>query len=100
MSILFRGLKMSYTFPIESYAGDPIEVVPVIASYDNEGHMKPIYVQIRGNRYKVESSWIRSSLGNNIDYNCTLSKDGHLFKIILTYHIRETAWSIPQFLCS
>lgn len=32
---------MRYIFPIESYAGDPIQLVPVIASYDTEGHVKP-----------------------------------------------------------
>ena len=31
---------MSYIFPIESYAGDPIQLVPVIASYDTEGQVK------------------------------------------------------------
>lgn len=89
---------MSYIFPIDSYAGDPIELVPVIASYDTEGHIKPLYVRINDDRYKVENYWIKYSCGNNIDYNCTLSRDGRIYKLILTYHIRETAWSIPKYL--
>lgn len=89
---------MSYIFPIESYGGDPIELVPVIASYDTEGRVKPLYVRINDERYKVEYYWVKSSAGNNIEYNVTVSKDGRTYKLILTYHIRETSWSIPKYL--
>lgn len=90
---------MSYVFPIESYGGDSIELVPVIASYDTEGHVKPLYVRIKGERYKVENYWIKaSSCSNNIDFNVTLSKDDKKYKLILTYHLRETAWTIPKYL--
>ena len=44
---------MSYVFPIESYGGDPVELVPVIASYDTQGRVKPLYVRIDGDKYKV-----------------------------------------------
>jgi len=89
---------MSYIFPIESYGGDPIELVPVIASYDTEGRVKPLYVRINDDKYKVENYWTRYSAGNNIDYNVTISKDNMTYKLVLTYHIRETAWSIPKYL--
>lgn len=89
---------MSYIFPIESYGGDQIELVPVIASYDTEGRIKPLYVRIKDDRYKVENYWIKYSVSNNIDYNVTLSKDGYTYKLILTYHIRETSWTIPKYL--
>ena len=90
---------MSYVFPIDSYGGDPIELVPVIASYDTKGHIKPLYVRIKNEKYRVENYWIKSvNFSNNIDYNVTLSKDNRTYKLILTYHIRETAWSIPKYL--
>lgn len=89
---------MSYIFPIDTYAGDPIELVPVIATYDTEGHLKPLFVKINGEDYKVENSWPKYQFGNNIDFNCTLSKGNKTYKIILTYYIRETAWSIPKYL--
>ena len=95
---LCEDFVMSYIFPIESYAGDPIELVPVIASYDAQGHIRPLYVRIKGERYKVENYWEKSIFGNNIDFNATLSKDNKLYKLILTYHIRETTWSIPKYL--
>lgn len=90
---------MSYIFPIESYGGDPIELVPVIAAYDTEGRIKPLYVRIKEEKYKVENYWVKSTnFSNNIDFNVTLSKDGMTYKLILTYHLRETAWSIPKYL--
>lgn len=89
---------MSYIFPIESYGSDPIELVPVIASYDTQGRIRPLYVRIRDDRYKVENYWIKRSIANTIDFNVTLSKGDMIFKLILTYHLRETAWTIPKYL--
>lgn len=90
---------MSYIFPIESYGGDPIELVPVIAAYDTEGRVKPLYVRIKDEKYKVENYWVKSTnFTNNIDFNVTLSKDNMTYKLILTYHLRETAWSVPKYI--
>lgn len=89
---------MSYIFPLESYAVDPVELVPVIASYNTEGRVKPLYVMINDERYKVENYWEKSTIYNNIDFNVSLSKDDRIYKLILTYHIRETAWTIPKYM--
>lgn len=89
---------MSYVFPLESYGGDPIEIIPVIASYDGEGHIRPLYARINDEKYKVESSWVRSDSLNNIDYHCKLSRDNLTYVIIITYHIRECVWTIPKYL--
>ena len=90
---------MSYIFPIESYGGDPIELVPVIAAYDTEGRVKPLYVRIKDEKYKVENYWVKSTnFANNIDFNVTLSKDNMTYKLILTYHLGETAGSIPKYI--
>ena len=89
---------MSYIFHIESYGCDPIELVPVIAAYDTEGRVKPLYVRIKDEKYKVENYWVKSTnFANNIDFNVTLSKDNMTYKLILRYHLRETAWSIPKY---
>lgn len=88
---------MQDVFPLKSYGGDPIELVPVIASYDSEGHVKPLYVRINNERYKVESYWIKSNSLNNVNYHCKLSLGGHTYIIVLTHHIRECVWTIPQY---
>jgi len=89
---------MSYVFPLESYGGDPIELVPVIASYDGQGHIKPLFVRINDNKYKIESSWIKYGSVNTIDFHATLSMDDRAYVIVLTYHIRECVWTIPKYL--
>ena len=85
-------------FPLESYGGDPIELVSVIASYDTLGRVRPLYVGIKEERYKVINHWIKNSFANNIDFNVTLLKDDITYKLILSYHLRETAWTIPKYL--
>ena len=90
---------MSYVFPIDTYGGDPVELVPVIAAYDAEGRIKPLYVRINDEKYKVENYWVKSAnFANSIDFNVTLSKNDMTYKLILTYHLRETAWTIPKYL--
>jgi len=89
---------MSYIFPLESYGGDPIEIIPVIASYDGEGHIKPLYARINDNRYRVESCWVKSNSMNNIDYHCKLSFASQTYVIVITYHIRECVWTVLKFL--
>ena len=90
---------MSYIFPIEGCGCDPIELVPVIAAYDTEGRVKPLYVRIKDEKYKVENYWVKSTnFANSIDFNVTLSKGDMTYKLILTYHLRETAWSIPKYI--
>lgn len=89
---------MGYTFPLESYGGDPVELVPVIASYDGEGHIRPLYVRINDDKYQVISSWLKSSFANCMDFHCTLSRDNRKYSVVMTYHIRETVWTIPKYL--
>jgi len=89
---------MGYVFPLESYGGDPIELIPVIASYDGEGHIKPLYARINDEKYQVASCWLRSNSLNNLDYHCKLIKDNQTYMIVMTYHIRECVWTIPKYL--
>ena len=87
---------MSCVIPIESYNSDPIEIVPVIATYDTEGHLKPIYVRLNGTGYKVDTYLVKASLENDRDFYCTLKKNEASFRIILTYHMKEAVWSITN----
>ena len=89
---------MSYILPTESYGSDPIVSVPVIASYDAEGHVKPLFIRINNEKYKVENYWVRASSGNNMDYNVTLSRNNITYRLKLTYHLRETIWSVSGYL--
>lgn len=38
-----------------SYDYERVKCVPVIASFDSDGHIMPLYVRINGQPFKVES---------------------------------------------
>ena len=87
---------MSCVIPIESYNSDPIEIVPVIATYDTEGNLKPIYVRLNGDSLKVDTYLAKASEESDIDFYCTLSHNDCRMRLILTYHVKETVWSITN----
>jgi len=55
-----------------------MQIVPVIASFNDEGQIKPLYVGINGEQYKVESYWVRRSFSNQIEFQCKLIKENML----------------------
>lgn len=73
----------------------PVTVIPVIASFNEDGQIKPLYVGIDGNRYKVESYWVRQSFANQIEFNCKLLLEESLQTLIITYYMNECIWTIP-----
>ena len=73
----------------------PVTVIPVIASFNEDGQIKPLYVGIDGNRYKVESYWVRRSFANQIEFNCKLLLEESLQTLIITYYMNECIWTIP-----
>ena len=61
-----------------------MQTVPVIASFNDAGQIKPLYVGIDGERYKVHSYWVRRSFSNQIEFQCKLADQGILRPVILT----------------
>ncbi len=74
----------------------PVRIIPVIASFNEEGQLKPLYVGIDGERYKVHSYWIRRSFSNQIEFNCKLILGKTLQTVIITYYMNECIWTIPD----
>lgn len=74
----------------------PVEIVPVIASFDSEGHIKPLYVRIEGEPFKVMSSWGSSSFRNTIDFKCEVAAGNCLKPLALTFHRAEGMWTMPK----
>lgn len=73
-----------------------MQTVPVIASFNDEGQIKPLYVGINGERYKVQSYWVRRSFSNQIEFQCKLIVGDTLKIIIITYYLNECVWTIPD----
>ena len=87
---------MPSTVSYTAYDIKPNTVVPVIASFDAEGHIKPLYVRIGELSLKVQSSWITPSFSNVLEFHCKVIDGDCLKPLILTYYQREMVWVIPQ----
>lgn len=74
----------------------PMQIVPVIASFNDDGQIKPLYVGINGERYKVASCWVRRSFSNQIEFHCRLIDQDLLKPVIITYYLNECIWTIPD----
>ena len=74
----------------------PMQIVPVIASFNDDGQIKPLYVGINGERYKVASYWVRRSFSNQIEFHCKLIDQDLLKPVIITYYENECIWTIPD----
>ena len=74
----------------------PMQIVPVIASFNDDGQIKPLYVGINGERYKVASYWVRRSFSNQIEFHCKLIDQDLLKPVIITYYLNECIWTIPD----
>ncbi len=68
--------------------------VPVIATFSNGGNIKPLFVQIKGERYKIMSSWSREYGRDIITFMCTVVCYSVQREICLTYHKQETCWTM------
>ncbi len=86
------GMKVSYT----NFDYEPVYTVPVIASFDAEGHIKPLYVRVGEERYKVSSYWVKNRFSHAVEFNCQLQKDDRLIPTLLKYYQQESVWTIPK----
>ena len=84
--------QVSYT----SYDYAPVEIIPVIASFDSEGHIRPLYVRIGEEPLKVHSFWVKPSFVNLIEFRCKLIDGDCLKPLAITYHQAECVWTIPK----
>lgn len=98
--ILLEGINMN-NFPKHSlFAYTPMTFVPVIASFDTEGHIKPLYVRINGISLKIYSYYERNRYANTIEFNCKViddtTEETYLKPLLLTYYQAERVWTIPK----
>lgn len=73
----------------------PVTIIPVIAAFNENGQIKPLYVGLNGERHKVHSYWVRRSFSNQIEFSCKVIL-GEIFQtMIITYYMNECIWTIP-----
>lgn len=86
---------MAQIVSLNSHDYMPVDIIPVIASFNEEGQIKPLYVGIDGERYKVQSYWVRRCFSNQIEFSCRLLFGETLQTLIITYYMNECIWTIP-----
>lgn len=69
--------------------------VPVVASFDAAGQIKPLYVRIDGEPLKIISVKEKPAFMNTRVFQCQVDDQGIAKPLSLTYHFREGAWSTP-----
>lgn len=69
--------------------------VPVIAGFDKDGTIMPIYVKIDGKKYKVEDYRARVKFAGITEYRCNVSFGERLMPLELSYYSNESVWTIP-----
>lgn len=71
--------------------------VPVVASFDSTGQIKPLYVRINGNPLEILSAKEKPAFMSTRVFQCVVGDHGIEKPLSLTYHCREGAWSTPAF---
>lgn len=80
-----------------SYDYERVKCVPVIASFDSDGHIMPLYVRINGQPFKVDSYWVKNTFTKyDFEFNCKVTDGERLIPLALTYHQAERVWTIPD----
>lgn len=85
------GAYVSYT----SFDHTTTSIVPVIASFDAQGHVCPLYVRIELVPYKIESYYVVNRYSNVIEFRCKIVDAGCLKPLTLTYYGNEQLWTTP-----
>ena len=74
-----------------------LEPVPVLASFDSQGHIIPLWVRIKGVAYKVDSAWCSHvNLRNIVNFKCKIIDGECLKPLSLTFYREEGMWTISK----
>lgn len=72
-----------------------LTMVPVIASFDTEGTITPLYIRIENVAYKIIFCHEKMQTYPQIkEYICKINNNGVLSQLILMYHCRENIWGM------
>ena len=93
-TIIKEAVIMSYTSSYSTFNPACMSLVPVIASYNTAGEIRPLYVRIEDISYKIVSCKFISSVAL-LRFKCQIIDNNILRPLELTYHPKEFIWTIP-----
>ena len=82
-----------------SYDFTNVTIVPVIASFNSDSQIAPLYVKIKGETYKIHSFHERQQETWSLHFyvfDCKIVVNNQLKAIRLTYRTKERIWTIPK----
>lgn len=76
----------------------PYTPVPVIASFDTQGRITPLYVRLHGEAHRILSYWVRNpQFLNVVDYSCKIEDNGFEKPLLLRYYYTESTWVVGAY---
>lgn len=73
-----------------------LQLVSVIASFDTDGNMRPLYVRIGEESYKIHSCRLNPHRIYTKTFQCKIIDCDILKPLELTYHENGNMWTIPR----
>lgn len=73
-----------------------LTITPVIASFDSDGHMKPLYVRIDGSSFKIQSSFVKSCYSDILEFSCQIIDREYVKSLSLTYFPHDRVWAMQK----
>lgn len=89
--VIFTGGFVS----CKSFDETTTSIVPVIASFDATGHVKPLYVRLGRTSFKICDYFVSSKYSGITEFRCTISAGASLRPLQLSYYSSEGMWTIP-----
>lgn len=83
---------VSYT----SFDHKATSIVPVIASFDAQGHIKPLYVRLGRVSYQVCDYFVSSKYSGITEFRCTVADGDFKRPLLLSYYSAEGMWTVPH----
>lgn len=72
-----------------------IQLLPVIASFDAKGHIRPLYMNYQGLRLKIDNiKCVNKVTSNQIEFICETTLSDYVKTVYLMYHTDYRVWSL------
>lgn len=72
-----------------------LKLVSVIASFNSDGNIIPLYVRIGTESLKIYNAYQSESTFQLMNFKCEVMDNDTVKPIKLTYHLNDHKWSMP-----
>lgn len=74
-----------------------IILVPVIASFNAEGKVVPLYFSLEGLRLKIDNiKCIKRNTESILEFICEVTFSDRVKTVLLSYHVHYKVWSVNK----